>query len=89
MELPGAEDQARRSFHARRQCKVAGGGGCRDASLTGLTDASGGAPHMTDMTCPNCSGTGYTQDAAGEDVVCPLCHGTGVLVTDDGDTGSL
>lgn len=29
---------------------------------------------MTDMTCPNCSGTGYTQDAAGEDVVCPLCE---------------
>jgi DnaJ-class molecular chaperone len=44
---------------------------------------------MTDMTCPNCSGTGYTQDAAGENVVCPLCDGTGVLVTDEGDTGTV
>jgi DnaJ-class molecular chaperone len=44
---------------------------------------------MTDMTCPNCSGAGYTQDAAGEDVVCPLCDGTGVLVTNEGDTGTV
>jgi DnaJ-class molecular chaperone len=44
---------------------------------------------MTDMTCPNCSGTGYTQDAAGEDVVCPLCDGTGVLVTEEGDAGTI
>jgi hypothetical protein len=74
---------------AHQQCQVAGGGGHPDASLAGLTDASEGAPQMTDMTCPNCSGTGYTQDAAGEDVVCPLCDGTGVLVTDEGDAGTV
>jgi DnaJ-class molecular chaperone len=39
------------------------------------------------MTCPNCSGTGLTQDATGEEVVCPMCDGTGVLVTEEGDTG--
>jgi DnaJ-class molecular chaperone len=43
---------------------------------------------MHDMTCPNCSGTGYTQDAVGEDVVCPLCDGTGVLVNDEVDIGT-
>jgi uncharacterized Zn finger protein (UPF0148 family) len=42
---------------------------------------------MTDMTCPNCSGTGLTQDATGEEVVCPMCDGTGVLITEEGETG--
>lgn len=42
---------------------------------------------MPDMECPNCGGTGYTQDAAGEAIVCPLCDGTGVLVTDEDDAG--
>jgi DnaJ-class molecular chaperone len=37
------------------------------------------------MDCPNCDGTGYTQDASGESVVCPMCNGTGVLVDEEGD----
>jgi DnaJ-class molecular chaperone len=42
---------------------------------------------MSEMICPNCSGTGLIQDATGEEVVCPMCEGTGVLVTEEGDTG--
>jgi hypothetical protein len=30
---------------------------------------------MPVMDCPNCSGTGYTQDAGGELMVCPVCKG--------------
>ena len=41
---------------------------------------------MADMECPNCDGSGYTQDAAGEDILCPLCDGTGVLFGDE-ETG--
>ena len=44
-----------------------------------------GASRMPLMDCPNCDGTGYTQDASGEDVVCPMCDGTGVLVDEEGD----
>ena len=40
---------------------------------------------MPEMTCPNCGGTGLTQDATGEEVVCPMCDGTGVLLDDEGD----
>ena len=40
---------------------------------------------MPAMDCPNCGGTGHTQDAAGEDVICPMCDGTGILVDDQGD----
>ena len=36
---------------------------------------------MPSMDCPNCDGTGYTQDASGEDVICPLCDGTGVILS--------
>jgi hypothetical protein len=39
------------------------------------------------MDCPNYDGTGYTQDASGEDVVCPLGDETGVLVTVEDDAG--
>jgi len=39
------------------------------------------------MDCPNCDGTGLTQDASGEDVVCPMCDGTGVLITEESDAG--
>ena len=42
---------------------------------------------MPSMDCPNCDGTGYTQDASGEDVICPLCDGTGVLVSDEDVAG--
>ena len=38
---------------------------------------------MPTMGCPNCSGTGYTQGAAGDDVVCPICGGTGILIDED------
>ena len=44
-----------------------------------------GASRMPLMDCPNCDGTGFTQDASGEDVVCPMCDGTGVLVDEEGD----
>jgi DnaJ-class molecular chaperone len=37
------------------------------------------------MNCPNCDGTGYTQDASGEEIICPMCNGTGVLITDEDD----
>jgi DnaJ-class molecular chaperone len=37
------------------------------------------------MDCPNCDGTGYTQDASGGDVICPMCDGTGVIIDDEGD----
>lgn len=40
---------------------------------------------MPAMNCPNCDGTGYTQDASGEDIRCPMCDGTGVLITAEGD----
>ena len=40
---------------------------------------------MSDMACPNCDGTGYTQDASGEDIRCPMCDGAGVLLTEEGD----
>jgi DnaJ-class molecular chaperone len=42
---------------------------------------------MSEMTCPNCNGTGFTQDPSGEDVICPMCDGTGVLISQEGDTG--
>ena len=42
---------------------------------------------MPSMDCPNCDGTGYTQDASGEDVICPLCDGTGINLSDDDDAG--
>jgi DnaJ-class molecular chaperone len=38
------------------------------------------------MDCPTCDGTGYTEDATGEEVICPMCEGTGVLFTEDGET---
>ena len=38
---------------------------------------------MSEMDCPNCDGTGYTQDAAGEDILCPMCDGTGILFDDE------
>jgi DnaJ-class molecular chaperone len=47
-----------------------------------------GVPRMPSMDCPNCDGTGYTQDASGEDVVCPMCDGTGVIVDDEGDANA-
>ena len=42
---------------------------------------------MASMDCPNCDGTGYTQDATGEDVICPLCDGTGVILSDEDHAG--
>jgi DnaJ-class molecular chaperone len=42
---------------------------------------------MSEMTCPNCNGTGFTQDPSGEDAICPMCDGTGVLISQEGDTG--
>jgi len=36
---------------------------------------------MDSMDCPNCDGTGYTEDATGEDILCPMCDGSGILVT--------
>ncbi len=53
--------------------------------LAGAASEPEGASLMPSMDCPNCDGTGYTQDASGEDVVCPMCDGTGVLITDDDD----
>jgi DnaJ-class molecular chaperone len=38
---------------------------------------------MAAMTCPTCSGTGYTQHAAGDDGVCPMCDGTGILIEEN------
>ena len=40
---------------------------------------------MPVMDCSNCDGSGYTEDAAGEEIVCPICDGTGVLYVDEGD----
>ena len=34
---------------------------------------------MPTIDCPNCDGTGYTQDEAGATVICPMCDGTGTL----------
>ena len=42
---------------------------------------------MPSMDCPNCDGTGYTQDASGEDVICPLCDGTGVILSGEDGAG--
>ena len=42
---------------------------------------------MPSMDCPNCDGTGYTQDATGEDVICPLCDGTGVILSEEDAAG--
>ena len=42
---------------------------------------------MPSMECPNCDGTGYSQDASGEDVICPLCDGTGVILSDEDGAG--
>ena len=42
-------------------------------------------PDMPVMDCPSCDGTGYTQDAAGEEIVGPMCDGTDVLFVDEGD----
>jgi hypothetical protein len=44
---------------------------------------------MPDMNCPNCDGTGYTQDGSGEDIRCPMCDGTGVLLTEEGDADTV
>jgi DnaJ-class molecular chaperone len=38
---------------------------------------------MPSMDCPNCAGTGYEEDASGEDAICTMCDGTGVLLTDE------
>ena len=38
---------------------------------------------MPAMACPNLSGTGSTQDAAGADGVWPMGDGTGTLIDDD------
>ncbi len=38
---------------------------------------------MPSMECSHCHGTGYTEDASGEDVICARCDGTGVLLTDE------
>jgi hypothetical protein len=43
---------------------------------------------MASMDCPNCGGSGYTQDAASEDVVGPMCDGIGVLLDED-DTDAV
>jgi hypothetical protein len=55
--------------------------------LAGAVNTPEGASPMPSMDCPNCDGTGYTQDASGEDVICPLCDGTGVLVSDEDVAG--
>ena len=52
-------------------------------STTGMHDGEERTVPL--MDCPNCDGTGFTQDAAGEEVVCPMCDGTGVLFDDEGD----
>ena len=44
---------------------------------------------MAEMDCPSCSGTGSTQDAAGEDVGCPMGDGTGVLFMDEDDVDTV
>ena len=54
----------------------------------GAVSESPGAPRMPSMDCPNCDGTGYTQDASGEDVICPMCDGTGVIIDDEGDANA-
>jgi DnaJ-class molecular chaperone len=51
----------------------------------GAARTSEGVLFMPSMDCPNCDGTGRTQDASGEDIVCPMCDGTGVLVNDEGE----
>ena len=38
---------------------------------------------MAGMTCPTCSGPGYTQHAAGDDGVWPMYDGTGILLEED------
>jgi DnaJ-class molecular chaperone len=53
--------------------------------LSGVTRDFQGASLMPSVDCPNCDGTGYTQDASGETVICPMCDGTGVLLDDEGD----
>ena len=35
---------------------------------------------MDSMDCPNCDGTGYTEDATGEEILCPMCDGAGIGV---------
>ena len=40
---------------------------------------------MESMDCPTCDGTGYVEDAAGEEMLCPRCGGTGVLFLDEDD----
>ena len=35
-----------------------------------------------DMRCPNCGGTGYTTDGAGQEIFCPMCDGAGLLFGD-------
>ena len=55
------------------------------APWTGAGSEPEGASFMPSMDCPNCDGTGYTQDASGVGVICPICDGTGVLVNDEGE----
>jgi hypothetical protein len=38
---------------------------------------------MEPIDCPYCAGTGYTEDAEGEEILCPMCGGTGVLLTQE------
>ena len=37
---------------------------------------------MPSMDCPDCDGTGYTQEAPGESAICARCEGTGTLFVD-------
>ena len=38
---------------------------------------------MPSIDCPYCTGTGYTEDATGDEMICPRCDGTGVLFVDE------
>jgi DnaJ-class molecular chaperone len=55
--------------------------------LAGAVNEPEGVSSMPSMDCPNCDGTGYTQDASGEDVICPLCDGTGVILSEEDGAG--
>lgn len=43
---------------------------------------------MPSLDCLHCGGSGYAQDAAGEDMICPVCDGTGVVFVDE-DVGDV
>jgi hypothetical protein len=47
-----------------------------------------GGRRMPSRDCPNCDGSGYTTDAAGEAVICPVCDGTGSLFDDEDTSGA-